>query len=411
MTIQAIQQAEHLLVELAHEMREGRGDDAKADKLRDALDIPLRQMTAAQRQLLEQLSADLYIVEGERLPEPLARGETLEDVMRQLTESFQEGKIREALAFARKMPTATPKLPSDVLAYFIGRCWDELRFTRAAVEFYDFAYAQNPRLHYAMLALDGLVRAGSAEEANARISAIEADQSAASALVLKAAVGLFQLTRSQEQPERDEAHRRVVELVARAEKDMSVLGSIRASAFLAAGFSCEHMGQAERGLEYFNLAVASFPTDAALVARGLALLERGRRDEAFADFRAAIARGTAIAWPYAYLARDAIVGGRWDEASRMTQAALGCSRIGALRARLLEWKAIAFANLGVDPSTVTSLFEEALIENPFDPIIVSNAAAYQRAIDETQHPAKWDLSAMINAKQARQSMSEQLLAA
>jgi hypothetical protein len=70
MSEELLRHAERLLVELAREMREGRGDLELADRLRDELDAPLQKLDSRETILVKALSADLYLIEGERRIEP-----------------------------------------------------------------------------------------------------------------------------------------------------------------------------------------------------------------------------------------------------------------------------------------------------------------------------------------------------
>lgn len=63
-----IQEAECLLLELHDMMRFGHGDTDEADAIRDALDPVVRKLSSSDRRLINDLSGDLYLLEGEFQP-------------------------------------------------------------------------------------------------------------------------------------------------------------------------------------------------------------------------------------------------------------------------------------------------------------------------------------------------------
>lgn len=108
-------------------------------------------------------------------------------------------------------------------------------------------------------------------------------------------------------------------------------------------------------------------------------MKAGDITEGLADFRKAVEGGTALAWPYLFLARDAGEHDKWDEAERLAHLGAACASPGPLRARLLEAEAVAAAMLGLSAEVVTGLFRSAEGENPLDQGIRRNAEAFARA--------------------------------
>jgi hypothetical protein len=79
---------------------------------------------------------------------------------------------------------------------------------------------------------------------------------------------------------------------------------------------------------------------------------------------------------------------------------------GPVRARLLEFVAIAAANLGRHEQHVRRIFDLAMLDNPFDPTIRKNAAAYEKAT--TAPVLHWE---SINPVEARRDFEQSLRAA
>lgn len=350
-------------------------------------------------------SDDLYLLEGDRRVQPVD-SDDLQDTLSELATSFRSGDARRTLRLLRQVPEDDDDWPADKLAYGFGRLWERLHAHEAAAAFYDFAYESNPKPSYSAMALDALARAGLAEQALARIEAIEKDPFASSTLTLKAAATLFQLSAHVSSTTGDELYRRIIQLAERPDDVSSVLDTVVASARVAAGFSYEHLGDRDRALRAFTAAVEAKAFDATLVARAFAYLARNDVASALGDFRAAIDIGTTLPWPYLHTSRAALQAARWEEAERLAQIGANLSVRGPLRARLLEYVAIAAAHLGRPASHVRTLFELANLDNPFDPTIRNNAAAYEGAT--TAESLRWDV---IDPGEARRDFELSFLAA
>lgn len=361
---------ERLLVTLASVMAAKGDDSQEADRVRDEMGRPWATMSEPERALLRSLSADLYLIEGERLVTPLAEGETIASVREQLKSAFMEGRDRDALTLARKLPE-----PESRMVYVIGRCWDRLGFFQGAVCFYDFAYKQDPKSVFAISALEALVHGNQIAEAVSRAEEIEGRTNTEAMLLLQAASVLYRAAATLEAERRPAMYERIVKMVETGSTDAAALPSVRANGLLAAGFSYEHLGRSGDALRAFERAVAIYPTEAPLLAYGLALLKTNRR-QAIAQFTAAAAQHTQLDWPYLYAAQSALEEARYRDAKQFCE--LGLQRTGRaeLRGRFYEWSAIAAVNLERPAEEVRELFDRALAELPFDTTIPRNAAAF-----------------------------------
>lgn len=82
------------LVELHKEMRAGRGDDERADRLRDAMEWAWRQLDESQRLQLGQLSADLAMIERDEYTVPLDADVDPDDLKRNANAAYEEKTLR-----------------------------------------------------------------------------------------------------------------------------------------------------------------------------------------------------------------------------------------------------------------------------------------------------------------------------
>jgi tetratricopeptide (TPR) repeat protein len=361
---------QELLILLHEEMKQGRQNGPRADEIRDEMDLLWHELDDDERDLFDELSEDLYLIEGKRIVTPMKEGETIESVRRALTSAFKDHRDRDTVALARKLGDGDPMLP-----YVLGRCWERLGFLRGAVCFYDFAYENARKPVYAVSALEALVRGKRFAEAMGRVDEIEGRLIVDGTLLLEAASVLHRVAQVVEEGSRAELYGRVVRMVEVAWIDLSALPSLRAGALIAAGFSYEHLQDPDRALRSFERAATIHPSDATLLAHGLALLGTNRR-QAIALLVEAARRGTPFDWAYLYAAQNALTEQRFADAERFCDLGLSRTDRAEVRGRLYEWSAIAAATLGQHAEVVRDRFDRALAELPFDPTVRKNAAAF-----------------------------------
>jgi hypothetical protein len=130
-------QYEELLVQLHREMKEGRRDGERADQIGEEMTRLWAELDDHDRDLFDELSEDLYLIEGKRLVAPLEEGETVESIWRRSASAFKDGRNRETLALVRKLSELGAQH-----SHVIGQCWERLGFFRGAECFYDFAFEQ-----------------------------------------------------------------------------------------------------------------------------------------------------------------------------------------------------------------------------------------------------------------------------
>ncbi len=89
---------EALLVQLHREMKEGRGSGDRANAIGDEMNDLWAKLDNEERELFDELSEDLYLIEGKRRVVPLDEGETIASVREQLALALDERRDRDALA-------------------------------------------------------------------------------------------------------------------------------------------------------------------------------------------------------------------------------------------------------------------------------------------------------------------------
>lgn len=371
----ALRALERATIRLHRLIRDGMGDSGEADAVREEMLDSWTLLRPEQRALLDGLSGDLYMLQGEEGPEA---GEELGGDVRMLLKlAWDRGSWVEILALLRR-EEARRVIPEDVRAYFRGRCWSSLGYIEAALCFYDYAVKLAPTNdNYAYLALDALVRCGRIDDALARANEILRDESSSSRRLFKAADVLFHAAHRFEEAQASIVYKRVLIVLERAlesERRRSPeqrLPSLTVGAYVIKGFCHEHLGDEQEARRAYTDALGvDSKNDAALTARAL-LLYRSEPAAALRDFERAAATGTPLVWPYLYLAYDAL---RNDEYGRCIEMALqGTTRTHdpKLLANLFEWIAIASAQQGAAMKALQFL-EEARTYNPFNERIAEN---------------------------------------
>lgn len=127
----------------------------------------------------------------------------------------------------------------------------------------------------------------------------------------------------------------------------------------------------------------------ARVARGLVRLDAGRQGHAYEDLEEAVRIGARTVWPYFLLSHRALVSSDFRAAAALASQGARLATRGSIRARLLEWWAIALAELDHPSVNILAAFDAAEAEDPFDSIIQANAAKYRSHVAGAGAAAMW----------------------
>jgi tetratricopeptide (TPR) repeat protein len=366
---------ERLTLELHVLIRAGRGNDDEADQVREQMVDIWQTLTPERRNLLDDLSGDLFMLAGN---EEFETGEGTIPSKASFANAWKRQDWVELLSLTRNGGLRA-QLSDAVTAYFRGRCWSSLGHFEAAATFFDYAAQLAPENeNYAYLALDALVRSGRTGEALERANAILRVQNPSVRGLFKAADILFHAARDFDETAAAAVYTRALLVLDRAlALDAQIppnerLSSLTVGGYVVKGLCHEHLAQPADAIQAYTAALAVDPdAEAPLTARGLLLLDSDRAT-ALRDFERAVKKGTPLPWPYLYLAHDALESGEFRRCLEMAESALARTRAPVLRANLMEWKAIASMRLVPGSKTSIALMQDAQTFNPLSERIAAN---------------------------------------
>ena len=154
---------------------------------------------------------------------------------------------------------------------------------------------------------------------------------------------------------------------------------VQVAALVELGLFYEHLHREDAALTAYEEALAIEPrNEPALTARGI--LRYGRSTAAsIRDFRAAVSRGVHTVWPFYYMAHHALVTKQYQDCVLYCREGLSQVASDAVRADLLEWRAIARFETSGRIDDVLADFDEASRLAPDNARITRNRTEVTRA--------------------------------
>jgi hypothetical protein len=202
---------ESLLKKLHALIAEGKCDSDEADAVRESMDAPERLLNRAEKDRLNGLSADLYMLQGEEaLQSPPIDANTLKE---RVAHAQARNDWEAVLNLLRHR--SPEEVPTDVVAIKRSRAYDALGHPDTALLFLDFGYrhkADEP--HYQALRLRLLADAGRVTEAEESATRILSEAHRWPAATIVAADVLLNVTQSGSQQERTQRWREILDRLA-----------------------------------------------------------------------------------------------------------------------------------------------------------------------------------------------------
>ncbi len=375
-----------------HELiAQGKGDEPEADALRDEMDLPWRRLTPAEMELIDELSADLYTLDSDALSKHPQEGGIRSSELLTAWEAKNWRRIRDLIA---KQPEG---VSADFVGYIRGRCWEHVAGPEAAIPFFREAAGRKP--DFAAALVRALCDAGQTQEGLLEAKSFAARADRLSPYVLSFLVQtVFSSTRSMPPPTAFPVWQECADLFRTALAAQDRLPESQKDRQLSSmtcvvlGMCHQMLGDIEAAHGSLDLAlVIDADSELALTVRGL-LLNAHDPLQALADFRQAVSRNTTLFWPYAYLARNAIVSGEYGQAVNLCSKALFLTKEPGYLAEVHEWMAIAKSCLDYPSAEVREHFDAAIALSPNQDRIRRNLDAWESQSDPTEtREISWDV--------------------
>jgi len=350
-------QAEQLTLRVHELLSNGYGDGAEADAVREEILDLWDSLEPEDRDLLDELSGDMYMLTGEETVEPGCAG----DLVR-LRHAWEAGEWKELLRLTRIL---IPGMAEHYRAYARARAWDSLHFKHAAATFFNHAWSLSANDHYLYLAMQALLDAEQIDAAWEQARTLMQRKDTSSTLLLKVADVIYAAARTADPTIAKMLYQRVLEVVEAALERPNGAKPLRAvisGGLLKKALAHIRLGEKKAADEALDEALRRDPiNDALLVCRGLRHVAEKRLEHARKDFEAALRANTVISAPYLYLAHFAFSDERYDDALRLCDRALKRTTSRSVRANLLELQGVALYRLHSEhvPDAIDRLREAA----------------------------------------------------
>lgn len=394
------------LVDLHHLIAAGKDDASEADDLRDAIDLDLAIMTDVEREQARWLSEDLYSL-SEPLPDPATVVMT-EKEQRLFAAAMVAKSHRDwdrALELLRQVQeSVSPSIISSIRASI----WRQFGYPQVAVEFYHHAMLLEPEnedcrvLHF--LALEESDRPAARKLAHEILN--RETETPLSILVPAASTVLLEIedfSISEQEPARRkllailESYRQVAPPDGVVAKDEA---SVRAELIELIGWCHAGLNNFDSAIEVCNEGVKEFPNRPTLLTqRGMLLY--GQSPQAISDFRKAIELGCSFVWPYLFLAHDALERRSYPECHELCEMGLRCGGSEFASSKLVEWRAIAEAELGFSRDFVRTDFDAAIQADQSNESARRNRDVFESSTQsgDTSSPRAWERPSKTTIRQ------------
>lgn len=269
---------ETLLKRLHRLIAEGKGDTDAADVVREAMELPFRWLSKAERTRLNQLSGDLYQLQDDEVYEPVDDPDerTRERMEPAIYTALEQNDSETLLALLRKGPDF---LPSHQIAYLRSIAYERLGHLDTALLFMQYVSEMQPqRALDKGRVLDLLNNLGRTEEAVAQAYVCIADFSSEPNALIIAAFVLYRSVSSADYSLEGSkpAYEHIIAALQRALKDVKPSNSLPpqliSSAWLVLGYAHEDLGQYAETRAAYNQALQWNPANES-AAEALASLD------------------------------------------------------------------------------------------------------------------------------------------
>lgn len=354
------------------------------------MDVEWKELSESEQSLLRGLSADLYSLTNEEIPPPASVSIDETTLIQTARREYEKGDWLSLLTSLRLL---SDRFPRQVIAYMRGRGWRELGRPEPALWFLELAHQLEPSdPHYELLALDAMFRSSRRHDAIARAETLLEAPGSRPHVVFGAAKVVSEVAPLLPEDQAKKLYMLITKSVRAAferiaqDQAIDVVPSLLLAARLNLAIAYERLGDPTMALEEYDRAVAAFPgRDEIVIARAMFLLgadpDRGRRE--LGDL---VQRNTSSAYPYFFLAYEALQEERFDRCIELCARVLQNTTQTLMRAQALEWTAIAIYERGGNLEAVKELFSEAIHLSPLNENFLKNLEIAKKPAQQPKHP-------------------------
>jgi tetratricopeptide (TPR) repeat protein len=357
---------------------QGKGDDAEAEALRDSLDEPIAALSQIERERARFLSADLFSLSETNGDQP---AKLMNPQVQKNFNAIYEAKTRKewerALNLLRRWQEY---LPPSLLSYLRGSIWYGAGKFEIAAEFFRHAADLEPNGNYPALYVHALARVDPLAAKHVAEGVLKAADRYSPAVIVQAAQVVAASTHSLPATATREVEANLIPVVEAAIRKMEADGAEDAESYAMAaiflGSAHGHAGNTRAAYDYYSRGLRADPrNDALLTLRGI--LMYGVSPGAAADLELAVKDRSPAVWPYFFLAHHYLVKGRYEDCRKMCERASEMPATDAMRSELMDWLAIAEAQLGFPADRVRRRFEEAIRLDPSNDRAQKNLTTFE----------------------------------
>ena len=257
-TGRAVRVYEAALVRLQDLQAAGGNESAEADAVRDEMDGPWAAMSPAEQELVDGLSADLYMLSGEEVREPADGSDVVDTLDQQRGHLYAAGRWTEFLRLLRRGPT---NVQPSYIAYCRFRSYEGLGLQVAAMRFVELAIDLEPRDTFREVAIVHAQQLGDTVTAVRHANAAIAAATTGPGLLVTAAGAVLRSTRGVSSDLASPQWHRVIVVVNRALASPAIDDRDRVNGLVYRGLASEFLGRGTDARLAFAAAAAIDPFD------------------------------------------------------------------------------------------------------------------------------------------------------
>jgi tetratricopeptide (TPR) repeat protein len=304
-------------------------------------------------------------------------------------EAKQNGDWERALTLLRQ---CAKYIAPASLSYLRGGIWYDAGYPEVAVLFSEHATVLDPNnTKYQIVFLDALESADRTRAQKEATRIVKEYERRPAIVVIRASEVVYFAAQTKDELDARKAFQELITVVTR------VLGNVSESdqkEFALMGWSLlafcyRNLGEINTAVECYSRGLRINPSNEGLLT-GRGILTYGKSSQSTHDFEQAVQLGTQLVWPYYFLSHNYLMHGRFEDCWRLCERGLqNPITSSAVRSHLLEWSAIAQAELKFPQTIVRAAFEQAIRLDPANSHARQNLERFENTFSRSV-PEDWD---------------------